>query len=330
MFVLTEDTKIGRTVIKEKGTEIDAQPIFDGTDTAYTVEQVADTSWTVNQPVGRNTYIHKTELIYKTVEVEIEAQDFGIVFEGSENDDEGNPIPEYEFQISAYDRIEWVGTGDTAPAITRIIDLNEKQIAESGGDKLVYGSDEKGVYFDNGPDNKTYITGAEAAEDKVTSGGNIIVGDVIIGTELGEVITGGFGDDIIAGNGGNDTLIGSAGNDVLLGGLGDDVLLDEDQFAVEKIETELFAHQGSGSIIEGELELELAMLTTSSDDVLVGGQGYDQIDGDGGNDFISSGDVSAATIEDVQVANVEDAVVSDVFERVFVYEDEPEAAGALT
>jgi Ca2+-binding RTX toxin-like protein len=110
----------------------------------------------------------------------------------------------------------------------------------------------------------------------------------------------------------------------------DDVLLDEDQFAVKKIEAELSAHQGNGSITEGELELELAMLTTSSDDVLVGGQGYDQIDGDGGNDFISSGDVSAATIEDVQVANVEDAVVSDVFERVFVYEDEPEAAGALT
>ena len=143
-----------------------------------------------------------------------------------------------------------------------------------------------------------------------------------------DYITGGFGDDIIIGNNGNDTLIGSAGNDVLLGGLGDDVLLDEDQFAVEKIEADLLA--GNAPIMEGELELELAMLTASSDDVLVGGQGYDQIDGDGGNDFISSGDISAATIEDVQVANAEDAVVSEVFDRVFVYEDEPEAESALT
>jgi hypothetical protein len=64
------------------------------------------------------------------------------------------------------------------------------------------------------------------------------------------------------------------------------------------------------------------MLTASSDDVFVGGQGYDQIDGSGGNDFISSGEVSESIIEDIQVANVEDAVVSEVFERVFVYEDE--------
>ena len=33
---------------------------------------------------------------------------------------------------------------------------------------------------------KTYITGAEADEDKVTAGGDIeIVGDIIIGTESG-------------------------------------------------------------------------------------------------------------------------------------------------
>jgi len=311
--------------VKAAGSEIAAGDHFsEDNNPLPTAVQNADNSWSVTDSVGT----HTADLSFKLIEVEVEAEDFGIVFEGAENDDDGNPIPEYEFQISAYDRIEWVGTGDSAPAITRIIDLNEKQIAESGGDKSVYGSDERGVYFDNGPNGKTYITGAEADEDKVTSGGDIIVGDIIIGTESGEVITGGFGDDIIVGNGGNDTLIGSAGNDVLLGGLGDDVLLDEDQFAVEKIEADLLA--GNAPIMEGELELELAMLTASSDDVLVGGQGYDQIDGDGGNDFISSGDISAATIEDVQVANAEDAVVSEVFDRVFVYEDEPEAESALT
>ena len=328
IFTLTQNTMGGfrnRSVVKAAGSEIAAGDHFsEDNNPLPTAVQNADNSWSVTDSVGT----HTADLSFKLIEVEVEAEDFGIVFEGAENDDDGNPIPEYEFQISAYDRIEWVGTGDSAPAITRIIDLNEKQIAESGGDKSVYGSDERGVYFDNGPNGKTYITGAEADEDKVTSGGDIIVGDIIIGTESGEVITGGFGDDIIVGNGGNDTLIGSAGNDVLLGGLGDDVLLDEDQFAVEKIEADLLA--GNAPIMEGELELELAMLTASSDDVLVGGQGYDQIDGDGGNDFISSGDISAATIEDVQVANAEDAVVSEVFDRVFVYEDEPEAESALT
>ena len=132
-------------------------------------------------------------------------------------------------------------------------------------------------------------------------------------------LLGGFGDDIIIGKNGNDTLIGSAGNDVLLGGLGDDILLDEDQFAIDQLATD--QSQGSSA-----LDADLAMLTAASDDVLVGGQGYDQIDGNGGNDFISSGEVSESIIEDVQIANNEDAVVSEVFERVFVYQDEPQDA----
>ncbi|MDA9240396.1 hypothetical protein N9P31_01900 [bacterium] len=327
VFTLTQNTMGGRRnsqVMKAKGSEIVADTHFSDNNPLPTAVQNADSSWSVTDSVGT----HKTELSFKLVEEEVEAEAFGIVFEGAEQGDDGEPLPTYEFQINAYDRIEWVGTGNTTPAITRIIDLNEKQISETGGDKAVYGSDEQGIYFDNGVGNKAYITGALADEDKVTEGGIEIVGDIIIGTDQDDVITGGFGDDIIVGNNGDDTLIGSAGNDVLLGGLGDDVLLDEDQFASEYLEVELLAE--SDVLKVDELEAELAMLTASSDDVFVGGQGYDQIDGNGGNDFISSGEVSESIIEDVQVANVEDAVVSEVFERVFVYEDELEAEGALT
>ena len=318
VFTLTQNTMGGfrnRSIIKAAGSEINADEHFSDNNPLPSAVQNADTSWSVTDSVGT----HTAELSFKSVEVEVEAQDFGIVFEDAEIDEEGNPIAEYEFQINAYDRIEWVGSGDTITTVTRIIDLNEKQISETGGaDKAVYGSDNEGIFFDNSG-GKVYITGANAVEDKFTEGGIEIVGDIIIGTMDDDYITGGFGDDIIIGNNGNDTLIGSAGNDVLLGGLGDDILLDEDQFAIDQLATD--QSQGSSA-----LDADLAMLTAASDDVLVGGQGYDQIDGNGGNDFISSGEVSESIIEDVQIANNEDAVVSEVFERVFVYQDEPQDA----
>ena len=225
----------------------------------------------------------------------------------------------------AFDKIEWIGsTADSTPAITRIIDLNETTLGEHGAPDVVrYGTDEKGIFFNN--DMKSYVTGADALEDKETSTGIEIVGDIIIGTDADETIIGGHGDDIIVGNGGDDTLIGSAGSDVLLGGDGDDILLDEDQYAKSRAEAELLA-AADGTPEEAELELELALLSDPSDDVLVGGDGFDKIDGDGGRDFVSAGDVTAEIIEEVQLVNAEEGVVEDVFERIFVYPDEEAVA----
>ncbi|MDC1480915.1 hypothetical protein N8146_01065 [Ascidiaceihabitans sp.] len=317
-FTLTENTTSGvgrrEKIIKLQGTEIDADPYFSETDPIVeTAVEQPDGSWLVDG-------LHKTNLTYKSVETNIEQQDFEVIIEGGDTDPEGNPVPETMFQLSAYDRIEWIGTeAGSITSITRIIDLNETKIGELGGDKLTYGSDEQGVYFDNGLDNKTYITGVDAEEDKATNGVEI-VGDIIIGTDQGEVIIGGFGDDIIIGNAGDDTLIGSAGDDVLIGGIGDDILLDVDDFAIQRLEE--YSVDGQSERDLAQVEEDLALLTGPSDDVLIGGQGYDSIDGNGGRDFISTGEVSATTLEDVQLANTEDSVSAEVFERVFVYEDE--------
>ena len=191
VFTLTQNTMGGRRnreIIKATGSEINADEHFSDNNPLPSAVQNADTSWSVTDTDGT----HTAELSFKSVEVEVEAQDFGIVFEDAKDDEEGNPIVEYEFQINAYDRIEWVGSGDTITTITRIIDLNEKQISETGGDdKAVYGSDKEGIFFDN-PGGKDYITGANAVEDKFTENGIEIVGDIIIGTMDDDYITGGI------------------------------------------------------------------------------------------------------------------------------------------
>ena len=319
-FTVTENTmggRRGRSVIMPKGTEIEAEPYFDenGENPVNAVEN-SDGSWLVE---GQ----HKAALVEKEVQVEVPASSFKLETPGVAEVD----WPD-SFKVSDFDSIEWTGASDGLSRFTRIFDLAAKNITN---DKNQFGSDKYGVFYaDAEGDVVNYVTGVKANEETTADGTGIIVGDIIVGTNNAEIINAGIGDDIVIGKGGDDVLIGSAGNDVLLGGIGDDVLLDADDAGIVVKEKELQdARSGSWDDnkytnqfeAEADIEEELALLSDPSDDILVGGQGFDQIDGNGGQDFVSAGDVTAEAKQIVDDANAADGVDDAIFDRIFVYED---------
>lgn len=320
LFTVSEDTmggRRGREVIMPKGTEIEAEPYFDenGENPVNAVEN-ADGSWLLE---GQ----HKAELVEKEIQVEVPASSFKLETPGVAEAD----WPD-SFKVSDFDSIEWIGASDGVSRFTRIFDLAAKNITS---DKDLFGSDEYGMFYaDAEGDVVNYVTGVYANEETTADGTGIIVGDIIVGTDNAEIINAGIGDDIVIGKGGDDVLIGSAGNDVLLGGIGDDVLLDADDAGIAVKEKELqdarsntwdFNKYTNQFEAEAGIEEELALLSDPSDDILVGGQGFDQIDGNGGQDFVSAGDVTVEAMKIVDEANAADGVDDAIFDRIFVYED---------
>jgi Ca2+-binding RTX toxin-like protein len=53
--------------------------------------------------------------------------------------------------------------------------------------------------------------------------GNLVSGNLVVGTDNGDTLAGGAGNDVIDGRGGNDTIAGGTGDDLLTGGAGADV-----------------------------------------------------------------------------------------------------------
>lgn len=314
-FTLTKDTMSGGrrpSVLKAAGSVIEAEPYFDvnGENPTGAVDN-GNGTWLVD---GEHTAALTEKEVVSQVEVTIPAGTFSVDVNGSQVT---------EFSIADFDAIEWVGASDGVSRFTRIFDLAAKNITT---DQDLFGSDEYGVFYANAEGNVVnYVTGSMANETTMDDGFGIIVGDIIVGTDADETINGGLGDDIIIGKGGDDVLIGSAGDDVLLGGLGDDVLLDLDQAGIEIKRAELAAVQAVGGDTQFVLD-EIAVLTDTSDDILVGGQGFDQIDGNGGQDFVSAGDVTETAKQIVDEANAIDGVDDEIFQRIFVYEDAVETS----
>src|SRR5207253_6654138 len=112
------------------------------------------------------------------------------------------------------------GAGDGA-ADTVIVE------GTGGDDVAVVAGDASGVSV-GGLSALVNITGAEAANDKLTV--NALAGDDVVqasGLAVGAIpltADGGDGDDVLIGGAGNDTLLGGDGDDVLIGGGGQDVL----------------------------------------------------------------------------------------------------------
>lgn len=310
-FTLTRNTMSGGrrpSVVKAAGSVIEAEPYFDATGENPTgAVDNENGTWLVD---GVHTASLTEKEVISTVEVTIPAGTFSVDMNGSKVT---------EFSIADFDAIEWVGASDGVSRFTRIFDLAAKNITT---DQDLFGSDEYGVFYaDTDGSVVNYVTGSMANEMTMDDGSGIIVGDIIVGTDADETINGGLGDDIIIGKGGDDVLIGSAGDDVLLGGLGDDVLLDLDQAGIEIKRAELGAVEALGGDTQLILD-EIAVLTDTSDDILIGGRDFDQIDGNGGSDFVSAGDVTEAAMEIVDEANATVGADDDIFQRIFVYEDE--------
>jgi Ca2+-binding RTX toxin-like protein/uncharacterized protein YuzE len=310
-FTLTQNTMSGGrrpSVVKAAGSVIEAEPYFDanGENPTDAVDNENGT-WLVD---GQHTASLTEKEVISTVEVTIPAGTFSVDINGAQVT---------EFSITDFDSIEWVGASDGVSRFTRIFDLAAKNITT---DQDLFGSDKYGVFYADADGNVVnYVTGVMANETTTDDGSGIIVGDIIVGTDADEIINGGLGDDIIIGKGGDDILIGSAGNDILLGGLGDDVLLDLDQAGIEIKRAELRVVEALGGDTQLILD-EIAVLTDTSDDIMVGGQGYDRIDGNGGRDFVSAGDLTEQAMEIVKEANATNGADDDIFDRVFVYEDE--------
>jgi Ca2+-binding RTX toxin-like protein len=96
-----------------------------------------------------------------------------------------------------------------------------------GDDAIVAFGDAAGVTV-FGPAAVVNITGAEAANDRLTisaqAGDDVVAASGLAAGAIQLTADGGEGNDVLLGGDGNDVLTGGAGDDVLLGGLGLDVL----------------------------------------------------------------------------------------------------------
>ena len=98
----------------------------------------------------------------------------------------------------------------------------------TGGDDVVtVAGDASGVSV-TGLSARVNITGAEAANDRLTvntlGGDDVLDASALSSGAIALAANGGDGDDVLIGGDGNDTLIGGAGDDILIGGPGLDIL----------------------------------------------------------------------------------------------------------
>src|SRR6185312_15195348 len=163
----------------------------------------------------------------------------------------------------------------TSTATETVIDLvtgrsvvfgsNALQLGEAGHTTPVFG------------DASTLIIGSPAANDTGTiaaaSGG-------AFGGDGNDTLTGGAGGDLLQGNQGNDSLVGGAGADTIFGGKDNDTI-----------------DVGTGAnFAQGNLGNDtITAATSTSSNILLGGQGDDNITGGTGNDILS-GDLGNDTI----------------------------------
>ena len=123
--------------------------------------------------------------------------------------------------------------------------------------------------------------------------------DLIFGTSQDDMIDGKGGDDIIFGGDGDDVIIGGAGDDVLIGGDGSDILRGD---GVASNDAALTAWQTAADTFntanpdntitfdENMLSLDDGVTATDDgDDIIIGGDGLDDIKSGDGQNFVTSG-----------------------------------------
>ena len=123
------------------------------------------------------------------------------------------------------------------------------------------------------------------------------------------VIFGAGGDDLIVGGGGNDTILGGSGEDAILGGMGDDLLLGD--WDVDVLQDEF-------GLSEEEIAALLAnqLNDGSNDDLVIGGDGIDEVDGGEGRNVVISGgtDLDINQDGDANIQDIEDLIGKDLFD----------------
>lgn len=117
------------------------------------------------------------------------------------------------------------------------------------------------------------------------SGNDLISGgsgdDVIFGGAGHDGIDGDSGDDVLFGELGDDRLVGGDGNDLLYGGFGNDLLFGDGTVIFQLNEkNELEEHA------DGTLAFKVQDNPHKGNDILIGNEGHDYLDGNKGNDVL--------------------------------------------
>jgi Ca2+-binding RTX toxin-like protein len=131
------------------------------------------------------------------------------------------------------------------------------------------------------------VSGVGNAQD------NVIVGDLqanlLDGGAGADLLSGGRGDDYLTGDVGVDTVLGGAGDDTLDGGDNTDTASYAD--AVRRVKVDLSiadAQNTKGGGVDLLISIE-NLIGSSHNDVLVGGEGPNQLDGGAGDDVLIGG-----------------------------------------
>jgi len=182
-----------------------------------------------------------------------------------------------------------IGSGDNDVIDASQLPANIPLRVEAGkGDDIVVGG--SGPDWLYGQDGKDQIQ-AGPGDDRVFGGDG---DDDLSGQQGNDILYGEGGDDLLSGHIGNDTLIGDIGSDRLYGGSGDDDLVggvwsfEPIPAAPQPDKDELYGEDGNDYLRGDNVFQYSAGLTqtTGGDDLLIGGPGYDTLDGQAGNDTL--------------------------------------------
>ncbi|WP_299415800.1 calcium-binding protein [Acaryochloris sp. IP29b_bin.148] len=180
-------------------------------------------------------------------------------------------------------------------------------------DDLLYGEPQVAETID-GDDEDNRLTGTPGGDFIRGLGGDDSIlafgsNDVVQGGDGNDLVSGGDGNDFIDGGAGDDILVGDKGDDTKLGGDGNDRIIWNDGDATDRIDggSDLDTVEVNGSIDQGdefevnaggsdvlfrranlvEFELDISTVETL------------EVNGDGGDDQFTVGDLSATGLENV-------------------------------
>ena len=186
--------------------------------------------------------------------------------------------------------------------ILDVDNVEQFEINGGGGDDTLTvqdltGTDVQQVIF-NGGDGDDFLDGEETSTQIISEGG--VGNDTLISGTADDTLDGGLGDDEIEGEQGNDTMIGGEGNDTLEWDDGDGSDLMSGGTGIDTIEVEGSLAEGDDFVLQQDGEkaifdrvnLGLFTLTVDTSEIF-------EVEGEGGNDIFTVGDLFNTDVEKV-------------------------------
>jgi Ca2+-binding RTX toxin-like protein len=167
----------------------------------------------------------------------------------------------------------------------------------AGADDLTGGKGSDDLFGGNGNDTLRGGAGPDelrggSGDDSVrgTTGNDRLFGgsgsDELRGGSGDDLVRGGAGDDRLFGGGGNDELFGDAGDDEIDGGAGEDTVNYSDSPEGVRVELDRGEAEDGFGTTDALSTIENIVGSASNDDVLIGDDGPNKINGLGGRDII--------------------------------------------